>query len=381
MIRIRPHYPDLDSLFVGRRSLIMLNPALLTIICYFLLSLMITVTNKQIVLETSCPYLLTASHSFCTLITTHLIASFSHHTDVGREKGAIVASSTAFTNFSLRAHIILVCFSLLYTINIAISNLSLGLVSLSLHQTIRATAPAITVLLSITLLNRSFRSYSSSTYLSLIPIIAGVIIATKSPSTGNAASREPATSSLNGILLTFLGAVLAVLKTILTNTLQQPEPSAHTGRSASTMNLSLNLTPTALIRYTSTYAVGQALGLATWAGEFPRLVQIITDSTSPSTTAAATAASVNSRILTLTVANVLTAAMLNIASFEANRHCGPLAMSVVANLKQVVVLMFGRRDGADGGWVVVGALMTVVGGAWFAGAQRKGGKGEGGEEE
>lgn len=377
MIRIRPHYPDLDSLFVGRRSLIMLNPALLTIICYFLLSLMITVTNKQIVSETSCPYLLTASHSFCTLITTHFIASFSHHTDVGRGKGAIVASSTAVTNFSLRAHIILVCFSLLYTINIAISNLSLGLVSLSLHQTIRATAPAITVLLSFTLLNRSIRSYSSSTYLSLIPIIAGVIIATKSPRTGNAASREPATSSLNGILLTFLGAVLAVLKTILTNTLQQPEPSAHTGRSAPTMNLSLNLTPTALIRYTSTYAVGQALGLATWAGEFPRLVQIITDSTSPSTTAA----SVNSRILTLTVANVLTAAMLNIASFEANRHCGPLAMAVVANLKQVVVLMFGRRDGADGGWVVVGALMTVVGGAWFAGAQRKGGKGEGGEEE
>ncbi|KAK5050386.1 hypothetical protein LTR84_003667 [Exophiala bonariae] len=349
----------------------MSNLALLTIGIYFLLNLVVTLTNKQVVSETSCPYLLTATHVLCTLITTDLISSFSNKPIDHPER----TWRTRFTTLSFQAHTILVCFSLLYTINIAISNLSLGLISLSLHQTIRATAPAITVLLSITLLRRPLSSYSLSTYLSLVPIIAGVIFATTLPTLDDSASHGQETPSFNGIIITLSGAVLAVLKTILTNTLQSKRTPPRTARPASSLDLSLNLSPTTLIRYTAPFAVIQALLLAWWAGEIPRLHRVIVRNLGNAIPAAT-----NGRVLAITAINVFAAGMLNIASFEANRRCGPLAMAVVANLKQVMILIIAlwvKDDDGGCGWrVVLGALMTVVGGAWFACAQWKGERGE-----
>lgn len=350
----RPSFPSLLATRAARLpfslpeltvclSLTMPNPALLAVTCYFILNLIVTITNKKLVAQSSCPHLLTASHAFSTFITTNLITSFQIQTSLGQQH-----TSSNFVNLSLRAHTILICFSLLYTINIAVSNLSLGLISLSLHQTIRATAPAITVLLCVTLLRRPLSSYSTSTYLSLIPTIAGVILATTSPNTDNHVPHGPRTSP-EGILLTFLGAVLAVLKTILTNTLQQ-----RAGR------LSLNIPSITLIRYLSPYAVAQALVFALWTGEFQRLRNTIFLSNTG-----------EGRISVIAAANVLAAALLNLTSFEANRRCGPLAMAIVANLKQVAVLMFDQHTEGDGWRVVGGALMTVIGGVWYAFSQKQ----------
>ncbi|KEF54325.1 uncharacterized protein A1O9_09491 [Exophiala aquamarina CBS 119918] len=323
----------------------MFNPALLTVTCYFFLNLVVTLTNKQLVSLISCPYLLTASHAFCTFVSTNVIALLQRHASDGQ-----CQTKSTSTNLSLRTHAILVCFSLLYITNIAVSNLSLGLVSLSLHQTIRATAPAITVLLCVTLLRRPLTSYSTSTYLSLIPTTIGVILATTSPHPDNTTSPGPK-ASLSGIALTFLGAVLAVLKTVLTNTLQR-----RAGR------LSVDLPSTTLIRYLSPYAVAQALLFALWTGEFQRLRSIISSLFTTST---------EGRILATAATNVLAAATLNLASFEANRRCGPLAMAVAANLKQVLILLIGRHVGGDGWRVMTGALMTIVGGVWYSFAQRQ----------
>lgn len=71
--------------------------------------------------------------------------------------------------------ITLVAFSALYTVNIAISNLSLNLVSVPLHQVVRSTTPLFTILISISLFGKSF---ATMTYLSLIPVIVGVALAT-----------------------------------------------------------------------------------------------------------------------------------------------------------------------------------------------------------
>jgi hypothetical protein len=72
----------------------------------------------------------------------------------------------------------------------------------------------------------------------------------------------------------------------------------------------------------------------------------------------------------LAICNAMAAAMLNIASFEANRRCGALSMAVAANLKQVFVLFVSSvTDGTETrmNWrVCVGSLMTVVGGMWYA---------------
>jgi hypothetical protein len=71
---------------------------------------------------------------------------------------------------------------------------------------------------------------------------------------------------------------------------------------------------------------------------------------------------------------------LNIASFEANKRCGPLSMGVASNLKQVAILLLdlapvdqggriGQADAATtgpGGGVILGSLMTMIGGTWYA---------------
>jgi len=327
----------------------MVNLALLTLPCYFVLNLIVTMTNKQLVSLTSCPYLLTALHSSCTFLTTNVLERLQLHASHSRQH----RTSHTFTNLSLRTHAILVCFSLLYTVNIGISNLSLEHISLSLHQTIRATAPAITVLVCLTLLGQPLTSYSRSTYLSLIPTIAGVILATTTPRPRpDIQTASSPKTTLAGITVTFLGAVLAVLKTILTNMLQQ-----RTGR------LSVGIPSTTLIRYLAPYSVALALLLALCTGEFQRLRTIMF---SMSTTTA-----IGGRISTITATNALGAALLNLASFEANRRCGPLAMAVAANLKQVLVLLFGWHADGDGWRVTAGAFMTIIGGVWYAFAQKQ----------
>lgn len=74
-----------------------------------------------------------------------------------------------------RDHVTLLLYSSLYTINIAVSNLSLNLVSVPTHQVVRSTTPLFTIVISIILYKKT---YLKEIYLSLIPVIFGVCLAT-----------------------------------------------------------------------------------------------------------------------------------------------------------------------------------------------------------
>lgn len=74
-----------------------------------------------------------------------------------------------------REHWTLVAFSFLFTINIAISNVSLSMVSVPFHQIVRSTTPVITILIYRF---AYARTYASQTYLTMIPLISGVALAT-----------------------------------------------------------------------------------------------------------------------------------------------------------------------------------------------------------
>lgn len=75
----------------------------------------------------------------------------------------------------MRETLILVAFSSLYTVNIAVSNLSLNLVTVPLHQVVRSTTPLFTIVISILLFGKS---YLFQTYMSLVPVVIGVCLAT-----------------------------------------------------------------------------------------------------------------------------------------------------------------------------------------------------------
>ncbi|OAP63242.1 hypothetical protein AYL99_02469 [Fonsecaea erecta] len=422
--------------------------SILSVWLYFTLNMVVTVTNKQIVSRTACPWLLTASHAFTTFVTTGVITrlqrpNFTSSTTSAPRSLAVAHCGRRGDNDDydedggdesehqhrggdeikpdLRTHLrVLLPFSILYTFNIALSNMALGLVTLTMHQTIRATTPAITVLISIAWLGRSWREYPAGAYGGIGLTICGVIIATNAASSstdvggggGGGGSRslvvdDPTRTTAFGFTITLLSAVSAVFKTIFTNELQRPPGASRWG---------LGLSSTRLVQYLALYAVNQTVLIASWTGE----IQGLTHSTTTTTTTTLAHGSPPLTLkrggvvllrmsllwpwLWLWLVNALAAALLNLASFHANRRCGPLSMAIAANMKQVVILLlriYLRADdggttemGAEEGLffyhhhrqqperqrqrqrqrqqrraentVILGSLVTAVGGIWYA---------------
>lgn len=128
---------------------------------YFFFNLSLTLYNKAVLASFPFPWSLTCMHSLCAAI-----GSFAAY-----KRGYFKRSST----LTARDQLVLVAYSSLYTVNIAVSNLSLNLVSVALHQVIRSTGPIFTILITLALFNKQ---YQLRTYLSLVPVIVGVGLAT-----------------------------------------------------------------------------------------------------------------------------------------------------------------------------------------------------------
>jgi Triose-phosphate Transporter family len=308
--------------------------ALISISAYFVLNVLVTITNRIIVTQTSSPYLLTASHAAVSYLSTSILARLQ-----SLQPSPIYRVPFASTKLLL--------FSILFTLNITLSNYTLSLVSLPVHQTIRATAPALTIAFTVLLSLRTWSSYTPTTYFSLVPIIVGVILA---------ANGSRIDTSFLGIFLTFVGAVTAVLKTIATHAIQ-----TH-----------LDIKSFELIRATAPFSFIQSLFMAWQYEEFQRVTHLPPLRTL-STGQPWTWLSMSS-LLGLMLLNALLAALLNLTSFEANRRCGPVTMGVAANLKQVALLLipFSAKKGkgvSPGPQVFAGGLITVVGGVWYTFAQ------------
>jgi hypothetical protein len=90
-------------------------------------------------------------------------------------------------------------FSALFTANIAVSNLSLATVSVPFYQTMCMLCPIFTILIYRVYYGRT---YSTMTYLSLLPLIIGAAMTTLGEMSFTDA----------GFLLTVLGVTLAALK-------------------------------------------------------------------------------------------------------------------------------------------------------------------------
>ena len=100
-----------------------------------------------------------------------------------------------------KEHLILVAFSVLFTSNIALSNLSLSLVSLAFFQIIRNTVPLFTVGIYRLWFGRSYSKY---TYLSLIPVVVGAGMCTAGDYN----------YTVIGLIVTIAGVILAATKVI-----------------------------------------------------------------------------------------------------------------------------------------------------------------------
>ncbi|MCJ1352404.1 MAG: UAA transporter [Icmadophila ericetorum] len=257
---------------------------------YFLFSLLLTLSNKAIMIEYPFPLLLTAIHIGISFIGT-----------------SVMLGNIREAYFTLR-HIqgydasLLNGFSTIYAVNIAVSNISLSMgdISVPLHQVIRATTPIFTVLI-YRIYYRS--TYSKEIYLSTIPVVLGVGFSTFGDYN----------ATLLGVSVTFLGALLAAVKTIATNRLQTA------GMYLSAVELLHRMSPMAFI---------QVVVFIFVSGEHKGYPMVILNSHDYGFHAA-----------NVLLINGLIAFGLNWVSFTTNRQVGALTMNVAGNIKQVLIVV------------------------------------------
>ncbi|RYP02281.1 hypothetical protein DL764_005847 [Monosporascus ibericus] len=287
---------------------------------YFVCNIGLTIYNKAILGSFRFPWLLTALHAGCSSVGCTVMLQLGHY---------------HAAKLTRRENLALVAFSFLFTINIAISNVSLAMVSVPFHQVVRSTTPLFTTFLFRVLFNRTF---SNETYLSLVPIIFGVTIATYGDFTFTDL----------GFILTFLGVILAAFKTIVTNRM---------------MTGSLALSFWEILRRMSPLACLQSILYALFTGELAAFRDFLRDELF-----AGTARFSPLGFLLVMVGNGTLAFALNVSSFSTNKVAGALTMTVCANIKQCLTIVLGGilfdvHLSALNMW---GIVITVLGGAAYS---------------
>ncbi|KII91715.1 hypothetical protein PLICRDRAFT_105382 [Plicaturopsis crispa FD-325 SS-3] len=297
---------------------------------YFFFNLGLTLYNKGVLVQFPFPYTLTAMHALCGSIGGHFFLS----------KRAFVPA-----RLNTRDTVALGAFSVLYAINIVVSNLSLYLVTVPFHQVVRAATPIFTIALSTSFFGSQT---SNAKIVSLVPIILGVGLATYGDYY----------FTLWGLLLTLFGTVLAALKTIFTNVLQSSPhsaPSALRHPPPAMLPPRLQMHPLDLLIRMSPLAFIQCVVYAQMSGELDRVWHW---SAHEMTLLRACALTANGAI----------AFGLNVVSFTANKKAGPLSMTVAANVKQVLTILLAVVifDLTITSTNALGILLTLLGGAWYA---------------
>lgn len=303
----------------------------LWIFFYFAANLCLTLHNKWVLslLHFNFPWTLTAIHIGVSGIGSYLL--LRHHYGIAPS----ALSTTAIVRLAL--------FSVLYTVNIAISNVSLAFVSLAFHQLVRSATPAFTILMELIMLHKG---QPGRIYLSLIPVVLGIGLATIDEAADIAFSPT-------GLLLTIFGVILSSLKGIVTNVL---------------MVGPLKLHPLEVIWRMSLPSVIQCLIYGGLFGELQRLGSFFFPERHLPTTGEADAVLFAYSATFKLLLNGLLAMWLNWVSFTANKKTSALSMTVAGNVKQALsivlaIYIFNTRITRLN---LLGIIATLIGGAWYS---------------
>ncbi|CBK23301.2 uncharacterized protein [Blastocystis hominis] len=281
---------------------------------WFTIVILVTTLNKTLFTSLKCPYPL-------SITMIHMLSCAVYST---------LMKYTAPNFFKYRPlkegelrNLILV--SVIFIVNIALSNSSLKFNSLALDQMFRCAMPVFTCVLEFIIYGKV---RSLLVYLSLIPVILGTMLVCLGDIQG----------TIFGIVLLFISCTVSSLKGIITKYLLSGEEPISTFQ---------------LLNYNSMFAFCEI---------FP--VTLINDRTFY--TSWLPSAPVTS--LLILVVHGMLAFALNIANFNAVKEGGPLMMNVVGNVKQVVmillsVFMFGNKIKPIG---IFGSVVCILGSMWYS---------------
>ena len=288
-------------------------------VAYFMINLVLTIHTKWLLSRTnfSFPWILSGLHISVSSVGAWITLRYGHK---GHE--FVPLTRSLVTKIGL--------FSALYSINIAMSNVSMKYVSLAFHQVTRSATPIVTLILEYFILGKLAGMWGVA---SLIPVVAGIILTVFGEFKGMELTGL-------GLFLTIFGIFLSSLKGVMTNVLLVGGFKMH---------------PLELIALLGPFASIQCVIACFLSGESGEICRQYRSSP------------FDGLLVYGLMINAGLAFLMNWISFAANKETSALAMTVAGNVKQAVsvafsVILFGTKLHLMDG---IGILITLVGGAWY----------------
>lgn len=218
-------------------------------------------------------------------------------------------------------------FSIIFSLNIAIGNVSIRYVSVNFNQVMRSLVPI--VVMSIGLLFQN-KSYSSQRKWAVIPIVFGVALATFGDMRYTAI----------GIFFTVCCVILAALKVVLSGQMLTGDLKLHP------VDLIYKMAPLALVQLSLlSFLTGELDDIwANWNAYH------------------------QSGVFHMCFISGVLSFSLNICSFMANKVTSPLTLSIAANIKQVLMILLSTVYFATPVSFVngIGIIIVLIGGSRYS---------------
>jgi len=289
------------------------------------------------------PYFLSFVHMACNSVGSQLVFLYApglkkkidngiNGSSPPPSEGSIANLLGTITRKELNKHgrKMIMAFSVIFSLNIAIGNVSLRYVSVNFNQVMRSSVPAITIAMGICL----GKTFTRRRILAVVPIIIGVAMACFGDMSYTAM----------GFMYTAFCVILAALKVVA---------------SGEMLTGDLKLHPVDLLGHMAPLAMVQCIFLSVVSGEFSSIASRWSEEFNPF---------VNFYPFFIVVLSGLFSFSLNICSLMANKLTSPLTLCITANVKQVMLIavstiLFGTKITFLNG---CGILVVLVGSARYS---------------